>query len=153
MEKYTDSTAPQPDSEDSSFLPTTYPKPETQRRRSLIYLTLFNLFLFTLSMLSLICAVMSQKDTSGHSAAKLMDEFDIFCTLPWEYLDRLDTKLTIPSPSNAHSRILTAEIRTPQPPKLIKIRRNNRRCRKRLDGRRIPFVFPCNHPPSSPHIN
>lgn len=45
----------------------------------MVYLTLFNLFLFTLSMLSLICAVMSQKDSSGNSVAKLMDQFGLFC--------------------------------------------------------------------------
>jgi hypothetical protein len=76
MEKYTDSN--QSDSENAAFLNTRYQNEDT-RRRSYVYLTLFNLFLFTLSMLSLICSVVSQKDSSGHSAAKLMDQFDIFC--------------------------------------------------------------------------
>jgi hypothetical protein len=80
MEKYTDSSSTASDSENASFLNTQYQK-EATRRQSYVYLTLFNLFLFTLSMLSLICSVMSQKDSSGHSAAKLMDQFDIFCTL------------------------------------------------------------------------
>lgn len=79
MEKYTDSSSRQSDSENAAFIATQYQRDDTKKRQSFVYLTLFNLFLFTLSMLSLICAVMSQKDTSGHSAAKLMDQFDIFC--------------------------------------------------------------------------
>lgn len=84
MEKYNDtplSPSQQNDSEfeNSALLNTHYIKQEAQRRRNYVYLTLFNLFLFTLSMLSLICAVMSQKDTSGHSAAKLMDQYGLFC--------------------------------------------------------------------------
>jgi hypothetical protein len=84
MEKYNDSTSPAQgasDFEDASLLNTNYKKQETQRRRNYVYLTLFNLFIFTLSMLSLICAVMSQKDTSGYAGAKLMDQFGIFCTM------------------------------------------------------------------------
>lgn len=82
MEKYndSDSLARDSESEDTAFLNTHIQKEDVRRRRSMVYLTLFNLFIFTLSMLSLICAVMSQKDDSGHSAAKLMDQFDIFCT-------------------------------------------------------------------------
>lgn len=81
MEKYNDaeSISQMSDSENTSFLNTQYLKEDSQRRRNYVYLTLFNLFIFTLSMLSLICAVMSQKDDSGHSAAKLMDQFDVFC--------------------------------------------------------------------------
>jgi hypothetical protein len=79
MEKYTDSSSSQGDSENTAFITTQYQRDDRQRRKSYIYLTLFNLFLFTLSMLSLICSVMSQKDFSGHSAAKLMDQFDVFC--------------------------------------------------------------------------
>jgi hypothetical protein len=109
MEKYTDSTSPQADSENSSFLPTSYPKPDTQRRRGIIYLTLFNLFLFTLSMLSLICAVMSQKDSSGNSAAKLMDQFDVFCTSP----------TTLKNPSQNISRRLIPNFKKTAPAKHI----------------------------------
>jgi hypothetical protein len=82
MEKYTDSTSPSQDGadfENAALLNTNYMKQETQRRRNYLYVTLFNLFIFTLSMLSMICAVMSQKDTSSYSAAKLMDQFGIFC--------------------------------------------------------------------------
>jgi hypothetical protein len=84
MEKFTDTSPispedPSPDYESSSLLNTHYIKQDAHRRRNYIYLTLFNLFIFTLSMLSLICAVMSQKDSSGNSAAKLMDEFGITC--------------------------------------------------------------------------
>jgi hypothetical protein len=79
MEKYTDSSSSQGDTENTAFITTQYQREDRQRRSSYIYLTLFNLFLFTLSMLSLICSVMSQKNFSGHSAAKLMDQFDVFC--------------------------------------------------------------------------
>ena len=79
MEKYTDSSSSQGDAENTALITTPYQSDDRQRRRSYIYLTLFNLFLFTVSMLSLLCSVMSQKDYSGHSAAKLMDQFDIFC--------------------------------------------------------------------------
>lgn len=82
MEKYNDSPSSQDDSiefESAALLNTQYLKQETQRRRNYIFLTLFNLFIFTLSMLSLICAVVSQKDSSSYDAAKLMDQFGIFC--------------------------------------------------------------------------
>jgi hypothetical protein len=85
MKKFADNSPitpqnPSPDYESSSLLNTHYIKQDAQRRRNYVYLTLFNLFIFTLSMLSLICAVMSQKDSSGYSAAKLMDDFGIACT-------------------------------------------------------------------------
>jgi hypothetical protein len=83
MEKYNDTPSSpnhdDPDFEKSSLLNTHYIKQDAQRRKNYIYLTLFNLFIFTLSMLSLICAVMSQKDSSDHAAAKLMDDFGIVC--------------------------------------------------------------------------
>ncbi|KAH7385441.1 hypothetical protein DE146DRAFT_205797 [Phaeosphaeria sp. MPI-PUGE-AT-0046c] len=77
MEKYNDSPSrPSSDFENATLLTTPYiQREESLRRRNYVYLTLFNLFIFTLSMLSLICAVMSQKDTSSSSAAKLMDQF------------------------------------------------------------------------------
>jgi hypothetical protein len=79
MEKYADSTSQDgSDFENAALMNTNYMKEGRQRRRSYVYLTLFNLFIFTLSMLSLICAVMSQKDVSGYTAAKLMDQFNIF---------------------------------------------------------------------------
>ncbi|KAF2821179.1 hypothetical protein CC86DRAFT_411477 [Ophiobolus disseminans] len=81
MEKYNDSASSQDDSSDfenTALLNTQYLKQEIQRRRNYVYLTLFNLFIFTLSMLSLICAVMSQKDISAYDAAKLMGQFDIY---------------------------------------------------------------------------
>jgi hypothetical protein len=82
MEKYNDSPSSKGDStdfEDAALLNIQYQKQETQRRHNYVYLTLFNLFIFTLSMLSLICAVMSQKNISGYDAAMLMDQFEIFC--------------------------------------------------------------------------
>ena len=93
MEKYNDSTSSQADPSDfenTALLNTQHHKQETQRRQNYIYLTLFNLFIFTLSMLSLICAVMSQKDISAYDAAKLMDEFGIFCEQEVEKRERMD---------------------------------------------------------------
>jgi hypothetical protein len=123
MEKYNDSTSPSQDDassdfENSALLNTHYQKQETQRRRNYVYLTLFNLFLFTLSMLSLICAVMSQKDSSSYDAAKLMDQFGIFCksingTRQEEY-DLIPT-----SSCDTRSPIRTREIPTPQPAQLV----------------------------------
>ena len=78
MEKHnTDSSSD--DYENAALLNSQYTKKDGDRRRNYVWLTLANLFIFTLSMLSLICTVMSQKDSSGHSAAKLMDQFGIFC--------------------------------------------------------------------------
>jgi hypothetical protein len=80
MEKYTDTSLPSPSTfESTTLLSTNHIQPETLRRRNYLYLTLANLFIFTLSMISLICAVMSQKDSSGYDAAKLMDQFGIYC--------------------------------------------------------------------------
>lgn len=95
MEKYTDS-----DSENTAFLNAHIQKQESQRRRSYVYLTLFNLFLFTLSMLSLICAVMSQKDDSGHSAAKLMDQYGIFSPA-MHVVEYEHVKFELPNPLNS----------------------------------------------------
>ncbi|KAF1945197.1 hypothetical protein EJ02DRAFT_451766 [Clathrospora elynae] len=100
MEKYTDSSSPQDDSENAAFLNTQYKKDDARRSRSMIYLTFFNLFIFTLSMLSLICAVMSQKDSSGHSAAKLMDQFDIISPAMHQ-VEYSHTKFELPNPLNS----------------------------------------------------
>lgn len=83
MEKYNDSPTLRNDSisdfESTTLLPTPHTTQASHRRQNYIYLTLFNLFIFTLSMLSLICTVMTQKDISGYDAAKLMDQFGIYC--------------------------------------------------------------------------
>ncbi|CAA9960357.1 DUF3328 domain containing protein [Pyrenophora teres f. maculata] len=97
MEKYTDSSSVQSDSENATFLNTQYQKEERQQRRSYVYLTLFNLFLFTLSMLSLICTVMSQKDTAGHSTAALYDQFDMFSPA-MHVVEYSKTKFELPQP-------------------------------------------------------
>ncbi|KAI4621495.1 uncharacterized protein J4E88_011004 [Alternaria novae-zelandiae] len=100
MEKYTDSSSSQGDAENTAFITTPYQSDDRQRRRSYIYLTLFNLFLFTVSMLSLLCSVMSQKDYSGHSAAKLMDQFDIFSPAK-HVVEYSHTKFELPNPLNS----------------------------------------------------
>jgi hypothetical protein len=86
MEKYNDSPTLRNDSisdlESTTLLPNTpHTTPDSRQRQNYVYLTLFNLFIFTLSMISLICTVMTQKDISGYDAAKLMDQFGIYCEL------------------------------------------------------------------------
>lgn len=66
------------DDEKTAFLNTHFLK-EEKRKRGMLWLTLFNLFIFMMSLMTLVCAVFSQKVTSIHSAAKLMDQFGIFC--------------------------------------------------------------------------
>lgn len=82
MEKYNDSPTSRNeplDFESASLLPTPPIHQESLRRRNYTFLTLLNLFIFTLSMLSLLCAVISQRDISSYDAAKLMDQFGIYC--------------------------------------------------------------------------
>ncbi|RMZ70078.1 tat pathway signal sequence [Pyrenophora seminiperda CCB06] len=88
------------DSENAAFLNTQYQKEDRQQRRNYMYLMLFNLFLFTLSMLSLICTVMSQKDTAGHSAAALYDQFNLFSPA-MHVVEYSKKKFEIPSPLNS----------------------------------------------------
>lgn len=66
------------DGETTSFLNRDYIK-ETARRKGMTYLLLANLFVFIMSALTLVCAVYSQKSQSTYSAARLMDEFGVFC--------------------------------------------------------------------------
>jgi hypothetical protein len=84
MEKYNQS---QLDSEDSrssgeyektSFLNRHFIK-ETRGGRGMLWLTLLNLFIFMLSAMTLVCAVFSQRSTSNHSAAQIMDQFGLTC--------------------------------------------------------------------------
>jgi|SRR5690242_15234508 len=109
MEKQTLSDSSNDDHENAAFLNTSYFKDsESARRRNYVYLTLFNLFIFTLSMLSLICAVMSQKDSSSHSAAKLMDQFDIFSPAMHE-VEYSHTKYSLAKPLNSSKYVGTTE--------------------------------------------
>ena len=83
MEKYNDSDSMRAADADEStaFLGARLAKEEPQRRRqTYVCITLVNLFFFMLSSLSLLCSVMSQKRSSDHAAAKLMDQFEIYCT-------------------------------------------------------------------------
>ncbi len=73
--------------EDAAFLNAQYQKQDAKRRRQYMLLTLFNLFIFIISMLSIICSVMSQKDSSIHEVAKLMDQFGVFCKAHLVMLD------------------------------------------------------------------
>jgi hypothetical protein len=73
-----DDTSSSGEYEELAFLKQQYIR-DGKKRRQMICLTFFNLFLFTISAMALTCAVVSQRSTSGHSAAKLMDQFGIFC--------------------------------------------------------------------------
>ncbi|USP75641.1 uncharacterized protein yc1106_02915 [Curvularia clavata] len=109
MEKYTDTSSQDVDSENASLMNNQTQKDETSKRRqSFVYLTLFNLFLFTLSMLSMICAVMSQRDSSGNAAAKLMDQFDIFSPAMHE-IEYSHTKFSFANPLNSSKYVGTSE--------------------------------------------
>ena len=109
MAKQTRTASSKDGYENAAFLNPSYLKDsEATRRRNYVYLTLFNLFIFTLSMLSLICAVMSQKDSSGHTAAKLMGQFDIFSPAMHE-VDYSHVKYELPKPLNASKYVGTTE--------------------------------------------
>ena len=109
MEKQTLAASSNDDYENAAFLNSSYLKEsDNTKRRNYIYLTLFNLFIFTLSILSLICAVMSQKDSSSHSAAKLMDQFDIFSPAMHE-VEYSHVKYSLPKPLNVSKYVGTSE--------------------------------------------
>jgi hypothetical protein len=109
MEKQTINASSDGDYETAAFLnPSHLKDSSTTRRLNYVYLTLFNLFIFTLSMLSLICAVMSQKDNSSHSAAKLMDQFDIFSPAMHE-VEYSHVKYSLPKPLNTSKYVGTTE--------------------------------------------
>ncbi|KAF1912993.1 hypothetical protein BDU57DRAFT_589758 [Ampelomyces quisqualis] len=111
MEKYADSPSASRDASDyegAALLTANYMKQESERRRNYVYLTLFNLFIFTLSMLSLICAVMSQKDTSSYSAAKLMDQFGIYSPVMHE-VTYSRVKFSVPTPLNSSKYVGTTD--------------------------------------------
>ncbi|KAH8723663.1 hypothetical protein GQ44DRAFT_728511 [Phaeosphaeriaceae sp. PMI808] len=104
MEKYNDSKSSQEDTqsdfESSSLLSTHDLKQEARRRQNYVCLTLFNLFLFTLSMMSLICTVISQRSTSAYSAAQLMDGFGIHSPAMYE-VEYEPVKFSLASPINS----------------------------------------------------
>ncbi|KAF1949551.1 hypothetical protein CC80DRAFT_540239 [Byssothecium circinans] len=63
--------------ENMSFLNTHYMK-EKAKRNGMKYLLLANLFVFTMSALTLICAIYMQHSKGTYIAAGLMDEFGVF---------------------------------------------------------------------------
>lgn len=109
MGKQSPAASSSDDYENAAFLDSSYLKEsDNTKRRNYVYITLFNLFIFTLSMLSLICAVMSQKGSSSHSAAKLMDQFDIFSPAMHE-VEYSHVKYSLPKPLNASKYVGTTE--------------------------------------------
>ncbi|OAG06061.1 uncharacterized protein CC84DRAFT_1187106 [Paraphaeosphaeria sporulosa] len=86
------------DGETTSFLNRDHIK-ETARRKGMTYLLLANLFVFTMSMLTLICAVYSQRSQSTYSAARLMDEFGVFSPA-MNVVEYKEVEFKLPSPVN-----------------------------------------------------
>lgn len=88
MEKYADNHSQDADSESATLIASESLRDETsQRRQNFVWLTLLNLFIFVISMLSMVCTVMTQRDPSGNTAAQLMDQFGIFCMTTPEFLN------------------------------------------------------------------
>ena len=85
MEKYNPTPLDSDDSrssneyENAAFLNSQVLKDE-KKRKQFLWLTFFNMFLFVISALTLVCTTVSQRSPSIHAAAKLMNEFGIFCT-------------------------------------------------------------------------
>ncbi|ORY18498.1 hypothetical protein BCR34DRAFT_473215 [Clohesyomyces aquaticus] len=86
------------DYEKTAFLNSHYIK-EAKTRRGMLWLTFLNLFLFTISVLVLICAIFSQRTTSIHSAAKLMENFNIFSPA-MHIVEYQRLKFELPNPIN-----------------------------------------------------
>ncbi|KAF1992928.1 hypothetical protein P154DRAFT_557963 [Amniculicola lignicola CBS 123094] len=63
--------------EKAAFLNSQYMR-ESRQKRQMMWLTFINLFVFVVSAMTLVCAIFSQRSTSSHSVAKLMDQFDIY---------------------------------------------------------------------------
>ncbi|EOA86240.1 hypothetical protein ACJQWK_11836 [Exserohilum turcicum] len=111
MEKYTDTSshAPESDCEDASLItPPQYEREEKKRRQSYIYITLLNLFIFTISMLSLTCAVMSQRQAPSTSFAKFMDEHHAFSPATHK-VEYTSTTFAFAQPMNSSKYVGTAE--------------------------------------------
>ncbi|KAF9730930.1 hypothetical protein PMIN04_004014 [Paraphaeosphaeria minitans] len=87
------------DGETTSFLNRDLIK-ETARRKGMTYLLLANLFMFTMSMLTLICAIYSQRSQSTYSAARLMDEFGVFSPA-MNVVEYKEVEFKLPSPVNS----------------------------------------------------
>lgn len=108
------------DGETTSFLNSNHIK-ETARRKGLNYLLLANLFVFVMSALTLVCAVYSQRSQSTYSAARLMDEFGVFCTS--NNPTALNTQLTSDSAGYECCRTQRSRVQAPQPCQLVQVRR------------------------------
>ncbi|KAL1607979.1 hypothetical protein SLS60_002918 [Paraconiothyrium brasiliense] len=87
------------DGETTSFLNRDQFK-ETAKRKGMTYLLLANLFVFTMSLLTLICAVYAQKSQSTYSAARLMDEFGVFSPA-MNVVEYREVEFKLPSPVNS----------------------------------------------------
>ncbi|KAF2127618.1 hypothetical protein P153DRAFT_343832 [Dothidotthia symphoricarpi CBS 119687] len=110
MEKFNPPSPSPSDYEATALLPTPHLLQSAQKRRTMAILTLLNLFVFTISMLSLMCTIMAQKDPSGHSAAKLMDQFGIYSPA-MHIVSHTSRKFALPSPLNSSKYVgITDEV-------------------------------------------
>ena len=95
---------------------------ETVRRKSVKYLLLANLFVFTMSALTLVCAIYMQHSKATYTTAGLMDEFDLFCKLTWNkrIFDRSKTdNTTLYSAGRSYSRVPKIAIQATKPYQLF----------------------------------
>jgi hypothetical protein len=82
MERYEDDPSSVADLGEAAFLDSQYVREQTKEADAQAYILqyfLFNIFLFTISALSIVCTVFTQKSPATHSTAALMEEFDPFC--------------------------------------------------------------------------
>ncbi|KAF2650826.1 hypothetical protein K491DRAFT_608121 [Lophiostoma macrostomum CBS 122681] len=79
---------------------------QEKKRKQMIWLTFFNLFLFSISAMALTCAVVSQRSIATHSAAKLMDQFDIFSPA-MHVVEYEEVKFELPKPINSSKYVGT----------------------------------------------
>ncbi|EMD62336.1 hypothetical protein COCSADRAFT_172810 [Bipolaris sorokiniana ND90Pr] len=109
MEKYADTHSQDADSENATLISSESLRDEkSQRRQNFVWLTLFNLFIFVISMLSMVCTVMSQRDPSGNTAAQLMDQFGIFSPLMHQ-VEYTHTQFSFASPLNSSKYVGTTD--------------------------------------------
>lgn len=87
------------DFENVALLNSQYLK-DDKRRTQFLWLTFFNLFLFVVSALTLVCTTMSQRSPSKHATAKLMDEFGLFSPA-MNVVEYERVKFELPNPLNS----------------------------------------------------
>ncbi|KAF2010408.1 hypothetical protein BU24DRAFT_356206 [Aaosphaeria arxii CBS 175.79] len=76
----------------------------------MIWLTFFNLFLFVVSALTLICVAFTQRSPSQHHVASLMEQFGVFSPA-MHMVEYTQTKFELPNPLNSSKYVgITDEV-------------------------------------------